>query len=112
MSKFGSDPGGQMEQYVKPIRRILVKVIGVRDEDLHDDLDLVDQGLLDSLLALQILNALEREFDVFIPTEEVGSYVSVNTIAGGIERLRAQQADSSPGWASDDAESVDARVGT
>jgi acyl carrier protein len=99
-----------MERDVARIRKILLKLIDVSDEALDDDLDLIDEGLVDSLLALQILNALEREFDVLIPSEDVGNYVSVNTIATGIERLKARQSGSPVADGADDEDGANWRV--
>lgn len=101
-----------MEQDVARIRKILLKLIDVSDEALDDDLDLIDEGLVDSLLALQILNALEREFDVLIPSEDVGNYVSVNTIATGIEPLKARRPGSPLADGAENAHGANWRVST
>jgi acyl carrier protein len=77
-----------MERYRPGVRAILVDVVGIDPDDLDDDLDLVDEGLIDSMLSLQIVNALERRFDVRIPDEDLEEYVSVNAIAAGIAELR------------------------
>jgi acyl carrier protein len=55
------------------------------------DADLIDSGLLDSLALVELLFALEREFDVRIPLEEldIESFRSVGQIAGLVDGMNA-----------------------
>ena len=55
------------------------------------DADLIDSGLLDSLALVELLFALEREFDVQIPLEEldIESFRSVGQIAGLVDGMKA-----------------------
>jgi acyl carrier protein len=54
------------------------------------DADLIDTGLLDSLALVELLFALEREFDVRIPLEEldIESFRSVAQIAELVEGMK------------------------
>ena len=76
------------ERIEADVRRIVSGVTQVPPNRLAPDLDLIDAGLVDSLRALQIVNDLERHFNVLISDEEVGTYTTVRTIVEGIVRLR------------------------
>lgn len=77
-----------MSDVAAQVRRIVSRVTRVPEEKLTPDVDLIDSGMVDSMRALQIVNDLERAFDVLIPDDEVGSFTTIRTIAEGIERLR------------------------
>jgi len=65
-------------------------VVGARIADV--DQDLVDAGLLDSLALVELLQAVEEEFAVEFPVEELELDVlrTVRSIAGYIDELQAR----------------------
>lgn len=83
------------EAIAADVRRIVSAITQVPPDRLAPDLDLIDAGLVDSLRALQIVNDLERFFDVLISDEEVGTYTTIRTITQGIARLRNGHARAS-----------------
>jgi len=51
---------------------------------------------IDSMDAVEILFALENEFDINIPDEEVKTVRNVRQMAEGVERLQAAKAAGTP----------------
>ncbi|MBR1710298.1 MAG: acyl carrier protein [Clostridia bacterium] len=64
-------------------------------EDIKDDIDfascttLIDDGLLSSLDIIQLIGALNDEFDISIPATEIipANFNSVDAMAAMVERL-------------------------
>jgi acyl carrier protein len=60
----------------------------------------IDSGFeelgIDSMDAVEILFALENEFDISIPDEEVKTVRNVRQMAEGVERLLAAKSASTP----------------
>ena len=82
------------------IQRVL-KVIAasrrLQPESVTIDSQFVDLGI-DSMDAVEILFALEGEFDISIPDEEVRSVRNVRDMCAGVERLvAAKNADAPAG---------------
>jgi acyl carrier protein len=65
-------------------------------EDIKDDIDfentttLIDDGLLSSLDIIQLIGALNDEFDISIPATEIvpQNFNSVDAMAAMVERLQ------------------------
>jgi acyl carrier protein len=94
------------------IKRLLVDALhleGLVPSEIADDGPLFGDGLgLDSVDALELVVALEREFGIRIQSHDVGkeAFTSVATLAAFIEgRLAAERApaDRTPGARSPDA---------
>jgi len=70
---------------------LVERVVGVRTSDV--DQDLVDGGLLDSLALVELLQAIEEEFGVDFPVEELELDVlrSVRSIARYVDELQARR---------------------
>jgi acyl carrier protein len=51
---------------------------------------------IDSMDAVEILFALENEFDISIPDEEVKTVRNVRQMVEGVERLRAAKSAGTP----------------
>lgn len=68
------------------LKRLIIDSLGLEDitvADIKDDDPLFGNGLgLDSIDALELVVALEKEFGIIIADEEVGKkiFVSVNTL--------------------------------
>jgi acyl carrier protein len=71
------------------VHRLLVDALSTQPPSV--DADLIESGLLDSLALVELLFALEREFGLSIPLEEldIDTFRSVRTIAGYVETLPA-----------------------
>jgi len=78
------------------IQRVL-KVIATSKRIPHEtvtiDCDFQQLGI-DSMDAVEILFALENEFDISIPDEEVRSVRNVRQMCEGVERLVAAKSDA------------------
>ena len=80
-----------MPELKDQIRNLLISTLrleNVKPEDIKDDMPLFGEGLgLDSIDALELVVALEKEFGIKIGDEEVGVKVfqNINTLAAFIE---------------------------
>jgi D-alanine--poly(phosphoribitol) ligase subunit 2 len=68
------------------VQRLFVEALNVQVPS--PDTDLIDGGLLDSLALVELLFAMEREFNVTIPLEEldIDAFRSVNSIGEFVEQ--------------------------
>jgi acyl carrier protein len=68
------------------VQRLFVEALNVQVPS--PEADLIDGGLLDSLALVELLFAMEREFNVTIPLEEldIDAFRSVNSIADFVEQ--------------------------
>ena len=73
------------------VKEIVAHLAKVRVEQLEASTDLNADLNLDSLLALQIVAAVEKRFDVEVPDDEIDLYTSVDAIANVVRRLQTQQ---------------------
>ena len=88
--------GGRMaEDLVLELKKLIVNTLKLEDiapEDIEDDAPLFGDGLgLDSIDALELVVALEKIYNVFIPDSEVGKKVfrSVNSLAEFVNTHKA-----------------------
>ena len=87
--------GGMAEDLVLELKKLIVNTLKLEDiapEDIEDDAPLFGDGLgLDSIDALELVVALEKIYNVFIPDSEVGKKVfrSVNALAEFVKTHRA-----------------------
>ncbi|MEE9451934.1 MAG: acyl carrier protein [Gammaproteobacteria bacterium] len=59
-----------MSTIASRVRKIVIEQLGVKDEDLKNDASFVDDLGADSLDTVELVMALEEEFDTEIPDEE------------------------------------------
>jgi acyl carrier protein len=71
------------------VQRLLVEAIHA--DVTSSETDLIDAGLLDSLALVELLFALEREFDVSIAFDEldIEAFRSVDRITELVEKMQA-----------------------
>lgn len=83
-----------MDELKDRIRKLIVEKLRletVKPEDIKDDMPLFGEGLgLDSIDALELVVALEKEFGVTIGDEEVGAkaFQSLNALASFIQEKK------------------------
>ncbi len=67
-----------------------------RNRDLRDDDDIFALGFVNSLLAMQLVMFVEKEFEIRIENEDLDfeNFRSINSIASLIDRKRALAAGS------------------
>ncbi|MCM3217763.1 acyl carrier protein [Niallia taxi] len=73
-----------VEQRGKLIEMI-ADILEVEAEEIQDDTDLVEELDADSMMALEILAGVEKEFQIKIPEEELQKFTSLNNIISVIE---------------------------
>ncbi|MCX5915914.1 MAG: phosphopantetheine-binding protein [Deltaproteobacteria bacterium] len=82
------------EDLVLELKKLIINTLKLEDitpEDIEDEAPLFGEGLgLDSIDALELVVALEKTYNVFIPDSEVGKKVfrSVNTLAEFVKTHR------------------------
>lgn len=69
---------------------IIERVTGYKQLKENIDIDLLENEILDSLAFIELLTALEEEFDIEIqPTQvDANTWKNVDSIVGLVERLR------------------------
>ncbi|MES5397857.1 acyl carrier protein [Bacillus subtilis] len=65
--------------------RMIAEILEVEPEEIKDDTDLVEELDADSMMALEILACVEKEFQIKIPEEELQNFTTVNNIISIIE---------------------------
>jgi acyl carrier protein len=70
------------------VREIVSEAIKAPIERIELDTDLRQELHVDSLLGLQIVAAIENEFGVMVPEDEIDDYSTVRVIAAMVEKLR------------------------
>lgn len=62
-----------------------------RNHELRDDEDIFALGFVNSLLAMQLVTFVEKEFQITVESDDldVENFRTINSIAGLIERKRA-----------------------
>ena len=68
------------------VRKIVVEQLGVKEEELKNDASFVDDLGADSLDTVELVMALEEEFETEIPDEEAEKIV---TVGNAIEYIEA-----------------------
>ncbi len=68
------------------IKEIVVDQLGVEEEDVKMDASFIDDLGADSLDIVELIMALEEEFDLEIPDEEAEKIVTVGDVADYIKK--------------------------
>ncbi|ADP31143.1 acyl carrier protein [Bacillus atrophaeus] len=64
---------------------MIAEILEVEPEEIKDDTDLVEELDADSMMALEILASVEKEFQIKIPEEELQNFTTINNIISIIE---------------------------
>jgi acyl carrier protein len=73
------------------VKQVLTNRLGIPPEEIRLDARLVDELGMDSLDALELAIATERQFNVSVSEEEIATLVTVADIVALVERLAAEQ---------------------
>jgi acyl carrier protein len=82
------------KELAQRLKKLIIESLALEDvtpDDIKDDDPLFGNGLgLDSIDALELVVALEKEFGIVIVDEEVGKkiFVSINTLADFVAKER------------------------
>lgn len=66
-----------MSSIEERVKKIIVEQLGVKDEDVRNDASFVDDLGADSLDTVELVMALEEEFECEIPDEEAEKITTV-----------------------------------
>jgi acyl carrier protein len=83
------------DELIERVRKVIATSKRVPEDTVTIDSAFEELGI-DSMDAVEILFALENEFDISIPDEEVKTVRNVRQMAEGVERLLAAKSASTP----------------
>lgn len=65
---------------IESLRHMVAEILEVEVEEVQDETDLVEELDADSMMALEILASVEKEFQIKIPEEELQNFTSIKNI--------------------------------
>lgn len=77
-----------MSNVEERVKKIVVEQLGVKEEDVKNESSFVDDLGADSLDTVELVMALEEEFDCEIPDEEAEK---INTVQEAINYINSHQ---------------------
>jgi acyl carrier protein len=77
-----------MSSIEERVRKLICEQLGVKEEDVKDDASFVEDLGADSLDTVELVMALEEEFETEIPDEEAEK---ITTVREAIEYVKAHQ---------------------
>ena len=83
------------DELIERVRKVIATSKRIPEERVTVDSAFEELGI-DSMDAVEILFALENEFDISIPDEEVKHVRNVRQMVEGVERLLAAKSASTP----------------
>lgn len=73
---FGMNPDAILEK----VKEVIIEQLGVEDEDIRLETSFIDDLGADSLDIVELIMALEEEFDMQIPDSEAEKIATVNDV--------------------------------
>lgn len=70
---------------LEKLKKIIVEVLNVDEDEISEDTTVIDDLGADSLDIFQIIMGIEEEFDIEIPTEEVEK---ISTVGDAVEQIK------------------------
>ena len=83
------------DELIERVRKVIATSKRIPEDTVTIDSAFEELGI-DSMDAVEILFALENEFEISIPDEEVKTVRNVRQMAEGVERLLAAKSASTP----------------
>lgn len=80
-----------MSSVEERVKKIVVEQLGVKEEDVHPDASFVDDLGADSLDTVELVMALEEEFETEIPDNEAEK---ITTIQQAVDYVKQHQTES------------------
>ena len=84
-------PLGNMSSMEEQVKSIVAEQLGVKEEEVTNDASFVDDLGADSLDTVELVMALEEEFETEIPDEEAEK---ITTVQQAIDFINARQSDA------------------
>ena len=73
-------PNPQLKKATKRVKKVIMEQLGVKEEQITDNASFVDDLGADSLDTVELVMALEEEFDCEIPDEEAEKITTVEEV--------------------------------
>jgi acyl carrier protein len=83
------------DELIERVRKVIAASKRIPEDKVTVDSTFEELGI-DSMDAVEILFALENEFDISIPDEEVKTVRNVRQMVEGVERLLAAKSATTP----------------
>ena len=83
--------GLKLANLEKEIRDIVAEVLETEPELLNPDAKFVEELGMDSMMALEILAAIEKKFRIAIPEDKLSSFGSLNETIRLIEEVMSKK---------------------
>ncbi len=83
------------DDLIQKVRSVIATVKRLPAEQIAVDTPFLDQGF-DSMDGIEILFALEKEFDINIPDDDAKSVHTVREMAEGVAKLMAAKSAGAP----------------
>ena len=77
-----------MSNIEERVKKIIIEQLGVKEEDVKPEASFVDELGADSLDTVELVMALEEEFDTEIPDEEAEK---ITTVQAAIDYINSNQ---------------------
>ena len=77
-----------MSNIEESVKKIIIEQLGVKEEDVKSEASFVDDLGADSLDTVELVMALEEEFDTEIPDEEAEK---ITTVQAAIDYINSNQ---------------------
>lgn len=76
---------------VQFLKEIIAEILEVEESNVGLETDLVEELEADSMMALEIMATIEKEFNVTIPEEELPNFGSLKEILNVLNKLKVTQ---------------------
>ncbi|KMJ56145.1 acyl carrier protein [Bacillus sp. LL01] len=76
---------------VQKLKEIIAEVLEVEVEEVEMETDLVEELEADSMMALEIMATIEKEFGMKIPEDELPNFGSLKEISEVLDKLKVVQ---------------------
>ena len=76
----------QVESLTQEVRSIIAEIAEMEEEEIKGDSNFVEDLGFDSMMALEILAKLEKEYKIKIPEEELGKLADLNQTVALVKR--------------------------
>lgn len=73
------------EELIKKINAVVVEKLGVKEEDVKLDASFVNDLGADSLDRVELVMALEDEFDIEIPDDQAEKFIKVSDVLAYVQ---------------------------
>ena len=77
---------GEFESVKKKAKKIISEIAEIPESELKDDARFIEDLGIDSMMALEMVAAIEKKFKITVPEEEIPNIHSLNSIYDILEK--------------------------